>query len=92
MSDSIFENQRGKAADTADSISRRQQNELATLAESIRKNHNLLKENLDRLQRSLDNLRLITKYRIFDLEATRRENTQLRRLLDERSDQTPPTE
>jgi len=92
MSDSIFENQRGKAADTADSISRRQQNELATLAESIRKNHNLLKENLDRLQRSLDNLRLITKYRIFDLEATRRENTQLRRLLDERSDQTPSKE
>lgn len=92
MSDSIFEKQRGKAADAVDSTSRRQQNELAALAETIRKNHNLLKENLDRLQNSLDNLRLITKYRIFDLEATRRENTQLRRLLDEKSDQTPPKE
>lgn len=92
MRDSIFENQRGKAADAVDSTARHQQIELAALAKSIRKNHNQLKENLDRLQRSLDNLRLITKYRIFDLEATRRENTELRRLLDERSDQSPPAE
>jgi hypothetical protein len=35
------------------------------------------------LQESIDFVRLSIKYMLFDLEATRRENQELRRLLDE---------
>ena len=35
------------------------------------------------LQESLDYLRLSIKYLVFDLEATRRENTYLRKMLEE---------
>lgn len=36
------------------------------------------------LQEEMDTLRLSVKYLVFDLEATRRENEQLRRMLAER--------
>jgi septal ring factor EnvC (AmiA/AmiB activator) len=38
------------------------------------------------LQESLDQLRLAIKYLLFDLEATKRENENLRRLLEEESE------
>ena len=42
------------------------------------------------LQDSLDYLRLSVKYLVFDLEATRRENAYLRRLIDQmNADQSP---
>ena len=41
-----------------------------------------LTEKLGNLQSSLDSLRLGLKYLIFDLEATRRENKELRKKLD----------
>jgi hypothetical protein len=40
------------------------------------------KENLDVLHQSLDHLRLTIKYMLFDLEATRRENKYLRKILE----------
>lgn len=57
--------------------------DLATLTKRLNDNHRQLKESLGRLQRSLDHLRLLAKYQVFDLEATRRENADLRRLLEE---------
>ncbi len=41
-------------------------------------------KDLDSLQESFDYLRICIKYQLFDLEATRRENKYLRRLLEER--------
>ncbi len=64
--------------------------ELAALTDRVKKNHKQLKESLDRLQNSLDNLRLVTKYRVFDLEATRRENARLRKLLEGDDDREMP--
>ena len=64
--------------------------ELATLIDRIKTGHRQLKESLDRLQNSLDNLRLVTKYRVFDLEATRRENARLRKLLESDDDRELP--
>lgn len=46
-----------------------------------------LKRTVGTLQESLDHLRLSVKYLVFDLEATRRENRYLRKLLGE---QGPP--
>jgi hypothetical protein len=64
-----------------DSSSKRE--DLAALTKRLNDNHRHLKESLARLQRSLDHLRLLAKYQVFDLEATRRENADLRRLLEE---------
>jgi len=42
-----------------------------------------LRTSVEELQESLDYLRLSVKYLVFDLEATRRENTYLRRLVEQ---------
>jgi hypothetical protein len=82
MHEWIFENQDGETQEAEKPASSRSKTELASLAERVRNNHRQLKESLERLQNSLDNLRLVTKYRVFDLEATRRENARLKRLLE----------
>ena len=83
MSDSISENGRGQTRKATGSV--RQRTELAALAMHVRNNQKRLKESLNRLQESLDYLRLTTKYQRFDLEATRRENAYLKKLLEERN-------
>lgn len=47
------------------------------------KHTELLKTTVSRLQESIDFIRLSVKYMLFDLEATRRENVTLRRMLEE---------
>ena len=44
-----------------------------------------IKSSVAELQESLDYLRLSVKYLVFDLEATRRENAYLRRMLEQSS-------
>lgn len=46
---------------------------------------NRIKASVAELQESLDYLRLSVKYLVFDLEATRRENSYLRRMLEQSS-------
>ena len=60
-----------------------QYGKLATLAKQAQNNHKQLQKNADTLQESLDYLRICIKYQLFDLEATRRENRYLRKLLEE---------
>lgn len=55
---------------------------LEELAEETKTRHEKMKETLGNLQDSLDHLRLTVKYLVFDLEATRRENKYLRKLID----------
>lgn len=52
------------------------------VAAETRARQEKLKETVRTLQESLDHLRLSVKYLVFDLEATRRENEYLRKLLD----------
>lgn len=87
MHEWIFENQNGETQEAEKSASQRKKTELASLAERVKNNHRQLKESLERLQSSLDNLRLVTKYRVFDLEATRRENAHLKKLLERERDE-----
>jgi hypothetical protein len=56
---------------------------LEKLADETRQRHEKLRQTVSGLQESLDYLRLSIKYLVFDLEATRRENQQLRKLLQE---------
>ncbi|MFN7019727.1 MAG: hypothetical protein ACK4WH_00185 [Phycisphaerales bacterium] len=58
---------------------------LQQLAAETQDRHKRMKKTVAELQDSLDYLRLSIKYLVFDLEATRRENQYLRKLLDSRS-------
>ena len=58
---------------------------LEQLADETRARHERLKATVSSLQESLDYLRLSIKYLVFDLEATRRENGYLRKMLEETS-------
>jgi len=66
-----------------DSVPLPQRDKLMELANKTGKCHKQLTESISRLQASLDGLRLSVKYLIFDLEATRRENVELKKSLDE---------
>jgi hypothetical protein len=59
---------------------------LAQLAKQARNDNENLQKSMDRMQQSLDYLRVCIKYQIFDLEATRRENKYLRKLLEDSKD------
>lgn len=60
-----------------------QQEKLADLARQAKANRKKLEKSINSLQESLDYLRVCIKYQLFDLEATRRENKYLRKLLEE---------
>ena len=55
---------------------------LRLLAEQTKERHQQLKRTVNSLQESIDFLRLSIKYMLFDLEATRRENAYLRKMLE----------
>ena len=59
---------------------------LEQLAGDTRSRHEKLRETVSGLQESLDHLRLSVKYLVFDLEATRRENQYLRKMLQDSRD------
>ena len=59
---------------------------LESLAEQTKKRHSDLRKTVSDLQESIDFLRLSIKYMVFDLEATRRENNYLRKLLEDNSE------
>jgi len=62
-----------------------QTQKLAELAKQARESHKKLRQSLDSLQEAMDYLRVCIKYQAFDLEATRRENEYLKRLLEDRN-------
>ncbi len=60
-----------------------QHRKLAKLAKQAQVNRKKLEKSINSLQESLDYLRVCIKYQVFDLEATRRENEYLRKLLED---------
>ena len=83
MEDPILENNCTDAVKQIDSISLHLRVELAMLANRVNNGHNRPIESLSHLQELLDNLRTTIKYQVFDVEATRRENSDLITLLEE---------
>ncbi|MGB2808569.1 MAG: hypothetical protein WBC22_12570 [Sedimentisphaerales bacterium] len=65
-------------------IESHQYKKLASLAQQEQDGRKRLQKSVDNLQESLDYLRICIKYQLFDLEATRRENKYLRKLLEEK--------
>jgi len=82
MNEKDFEQKLGELMGQIASLPESERGELTQLAEETRTRHERMRKTISELQESLDYLRLSVKYLVFDLEATRRENQYLRKLLD----------
>ena len=84
MDDAIFESKLNELVKEIGSIPAPEQKKLIMLARKTHDTHKKLKKSVSNLQESLDYLRVSIKYLLFDLEATRRENTYLKKLLEDK--------
>lgn len=82
MNDNDFQNKLGELLGQIEGLPEGQREVVHGLAEQTRERHERLKRTVKDLQESLDYLRLSVKYLVFDLEATRRENAYLRKMLE----------
>ncbi len=83
MNESNFEDKLEEILHSTGSVPAPQQEKIINLARKSKEHHDQLQQKLGNLQSSLDYLRLSVKYLIFDLEATRRENVELRKRLND---------
>lgn len=85
MNEQEFQQKLGELLSQIDDLPSEKQAALRDLADQTRNRHDKLKKSVKELQDSLDYLRLSIKYLVFDLEATRRENQYLRKMLERQS-------
>jgi chromosome segregation ATPase len=86
MNESDFQNKLGELMGEISTLPPGERAKLEKMADETKARHERLKQTVNSLQESLDYLRLSIKYLVFDLEATRRENQYLRRMLEEATD------
>jgi len=82
MTEHEFQSRLATLLEQIESLPENERPKLAKLAAETQSRHQRMKKTIAELQESLDHLRLSVKYLVFDLEATRRENTYLRNLLE----------
>jgi len=82
MKDQEFNSKLTELLHKIEELPEEQQGRLRDLAEETKKRHQTIRETVKGLQDNLDHLRLSVKYLVFDLEAPRRENSYLRKLLE----------
>lgn len=87
MNEQDFQHKLAELLKQIDAIPAPHREQLHQMADEARDRHVRLKKTVAELQESLDYLRLSVKYLVFDLEATRRENQYLRKLLEGRNEQ-----
>lgn len=85
MNEAVFEKKLNELVNEIGTIPVSKREKLVSLAQRTQNCHKKLKKSISSLQESLDYLRLSIKYLLFDLEATRRENAYLRKLLEDNS-------
>ena len=83
MRDQDFDRKLGELLSQIETLPEDQRAALEEMAEETKSRRSRVQGAIKGLQESLDHLRLSVKYLVFDLEATRRENAYLRRMLDE---------
>ena len=83
MDDQTFQTKFNELLDKIKLLPEDQRHRLEQLAEQSKERRGRIQGSLAELQESLDYLRLSVKYLVFDLEATRRENAYLRRLIEQ---------
>lgn len=82
MNDADFQKRLGDLLEQIGSLPEPERERLTRLAGETRQRSERMQKTVAELQDSLDYLRLSVKYLMFDLEATRRENAYLRKLLE----------
>ncbi|MEM7627214.1 MAG: hypothetical protein AAF333_16585 [Planctomycetota bacterium] len=83
MNENDFQKKLGDLMGEISTLPKAEREKLEKLAQQTQERHGKLKKTVGELQESLDYLRLSIKYLVFDLEATRRENGYLRKMLEE---------
>jgi BMFP domain-containing protein YqiC len=86
MNEQEFQDKLGELMSQIDSLPSEERDRLQQIAEQTKDRHSKMRQTIGDLQESLDYLRLSVKYLVFDLEATRRENQYLRKLIDASTD------
>ena len=84
MNESGFEDKLNELVKEFGAAANPQHKKLAILAKKAQNSQEKLEKSVSSLQESLDYLRICIKYQLLDLEATRRENDYLRKLLKEK--------
>ncbi len=85
MDEATFQRKLAELVATIGTLPAAHRVKLQALADQTKNQHARLQQTVSSLQESIDFLRLSIKYLLFDLEATRRENSYLRKMLDEQS-------
>jgi len=85
MDEGIFKQKLNELVQEIKNLPESERAKLSLLAKETKRRHSELKKTVTNLQESLDFLRLSIKYLLFDLEATRRENSYLRKMLEEQT-------
>lgn len=83
MDENTFQTRMNELLGKINELPREHRARLEALAEETRDRRERIQSSIGELQESIDYLRLAVKYLVFDLEATRRENAYLRRLVEE---------
>ena len=81
MDETIFQKRLAELLSEIATLPASQRSKLELLVSDTKKRHQQLKASTTNVQDSLDYLRVAIKYLLFDLEATRRENSYLRKML-----------
>jgi len=84
MDEATFESKLNELVKEIGSIPTSEQKKIILLAKKSGETHKKVKNSISNLQESLDYLRVSIKYLLFDLEATRRENVYLKKLLGDK--------
>jgi hypothetical protein len=83
MDEAEFQKRLSELVAEIETLPEGERDRLLRLAQETKDRHDQIKKNVGALQESLDYLRVGIKYLLFDLEATRRENSYLRKMLEQ---------
>lgn len=81
MDDKSFQEKLAELVTDLNSLPETEREKLSDLANRARTRQEKMKKTIGELSESLDYLRLSVKYLVFDLEATRRENRHLKKMI-----------
>ena len=89
MDEATFQKKLAELVAQIENLPADERERLRELAAETKQRHEDIKRSVSTLQDNIDFLRMGIKYLLFDLEATRRENGQLRKMLerDQNNDQ-----
>lgn len=83
MDESTFQKKLSELVSQIETLPEGERERLRAMAEETKERHADIKQSVNAMQENIDFLRLWIKYMLFDLEATRRENSYLRKMLEQ---------